>query len=85
VKAPNLNEVFADLTVDMLVAQAFTFLTAGSEPACNTLTFALLELSRHPDIQDKARDEVRLLHGKYQAFTYDAVKEMTYLENCLLG
>jgi cytochrome P450 len=34
-------------------------MAAGHETTANTLSWALFELTRHPDIQDKLRAEIR--------------------------
>ncbi|KAJ7266154.1 cytochrome P450 [Mycena rebaudengoi] len=41
-----------------LVAQTSLILLAGQDTTSNTLTFGLLELARHPDLQNNLRDEI---------------------------
>ncbi|KAK2606476.1 hypothetical protein QQS21_003169 [Conoideocrella luteorostrata] len=43
-----------------LVNQMMTFLLAGHETTATAMAWALYELCRHPEIQQKLRDEVRL-------------------------
>jgi cytochrome P450 family 6 len=50
------------------------------------MTYTLFELSQNPTIQDKARDSVRKVLAKHQGlFTYEAMMEMSYIENCVSG
>ncbi|XP_075152734.1 putative cytochrome P450 6g2 [Haematobia irritans] len=44
---------------DLLVAQAAIFFTAGFESSSATMSFALYQLARNPDIQEKLREEIR--------------------------
>ena len=47
-------------TDEELANQAMTFLTAGHETSGTSLTCAALELCRHPEMQTRIRDEIRL-------------------------
>ncbi|KAI0074875.1 cytochrome P450 [Panus rudis PR-1116 ss-1] len=47
------------LTDEELVSQMRTIMLAGHETTSNTLTWALYELARHPDVQSKLREEIR--------------------------
>lgn len=50
------------------------------------MTYSLFELSQNQEIQDKARDGVRKVLAKHDGlFTYEAMMEMTYIENCVSG
>lgn len=50
------------------------------------MTYSLFELSQNQAIQDKARDSVRKVLAKHDGlFTYEAMAEMSYIENCLSG
>uniref|UniRef100_A0A1I8NPE3 Cytochrome P450 n=1 Tax=Stomoxys calcitrans TaxID=35570 RepID=A0A1I8NPE3_STOCA len=44
---------------DLLVAQAAIFFTAGFESSSATMSFALYEMARNPEVQEKLREEVR--------------------------
>ncbi|CAB3365211.1 Hypothetical predicted protein [Cloeon dipterum] len=70
------------LTDDDIVAQVVVFFVGGFETSSSALTFALMELARHPEVQQKARDnivEVLKRHGG--EMSYQALQEMTYLDN----
>ncbi|XP_001847405.2 probable cytochrome P450 6a14 [Culex quinquefasciatus] len=69
------------ITMDQAAAQAFLFFFAGFETSSTALSFAIFELANNPDIQEKARAEVQrvlAVHGGH--LTYEAIKDMTYLE-----
>ena len=46
-------------TEDELVDQMMTFLAAGHETTASSMTWALLALSQHPEMQKRLREEVR--------------------------
>ncbi|XP_017066145.1 probable cytochrome P450 6a14 [Drosophila eugracilis] len=70
------------LTLEQMAAQAFVFFVAGFETSSSTMAFCLYELALQPEIQQKVRDEIeRVLDG--EEITYDALAEMTYLEQVI--
>uniref|UniRef100_A0A1Q3FLF1 Putative cytochrome p450 n=1 Tax=Culex tarsalis TaxID=7177 RepID=A0A1Q3FLF1_CULTA len=69
------------LTMNQVVAQSFVFMLGGFETTSTALTFALFELANNPEIQEKARGEVSSVLARHDGkITYEALKEMTYLE-----
>ncbi|KAG1836808.1 cytochrome P450 [Suillus subalutaceus] len=48
----------AKLTEEELFAQMRTIIFAGHETTSNTVSWALLELARHPEIQSRLREEI---------------------------
>ncbi|KAK0445331.1 cytochrome P450, partial [Desarmillaria tabescens] len=51
-----------------------TFVTAGHEMTATTLGWLLYELATHPEVQNKAREEIlqaRLRNGKLSSNEYD--------------
>ncbi|XP_028982433.1 probable cytochrome P450 6a13 [Diachasma alloeum] len=64
-----------------LAAQALVFFAAGFETSSTTISFALLELSHTPELQEKLRKEIletmKNCDGK---LTYEIVSEMKYLD-----
>lgn len=62
------------------------FFVAGFETSSTTIQFALYELSRNPEIQETAREEILRILKKYQGkITYDGVHEMEYLGRIIDG
>lgn len=74
------------LTENDIIAQCFIFFFAGFETSSTTMTFALLELSRNQNIQEKLRSEINRVLDKHGGqITYDAVMEMSYLDQVING
>nr|CAI5826710.1 unnamed protein product [Callosobruchus analis] len=72
------------LTMDEIAAQSFIFFIAGFETSSTTMTFALYELATHPEIQEKAREEIlQVLKRHDNKFSYDAVNELVYLKQVI--
>ena len=50
------------------------------------MTYCLYELSLNQELQNKTRKSVRAVIEKYQGqFTYEAVNEMHFVEQCVNG
>ncbi|CAH1181322.1 unnamed protein product [Phyllotreta striolata] len=72
------------LTIQEMTVQAITFYIAGFETAASTMSFALLELALHQDIQDRLRKEIHTVLKKYDGkITYEGIMEMEYLNMVL--
>jgi cytochrome P450 len=74
-----------DLTDELLVAQAYAFMSAGFDTTAMTLEFAMHLLGQNPQVQEKARQEVLRVIQEEGSLTYEALTKMTYLENCIKG
>lgn len=59
IKANASENVATKLTEEEMLAQMRTILLAGHETVATTLCWILLELARHPDVQNKLRAEIR--------------------------
>lgn len=66
---------------DVLVAaQAFIFFAAGFETSSSATSFTLHQLAYHPEVQARAQADIDRVLAKHGGrLSYDAVKEMTYL------
>lgn len=78
----NKKEYF---TVYEVAAQCQIFLVAGFETSSGLMTFALLELAQNQDLQDKLREEIQRVLKKHDGMTYEAIMEMSYLDQVVSG
>lgn len=77
---------FIDISVANLAAQCFAFFFAGYSTQNLTLSSALLELARNPDIQYKLRQEVdATFEANKGEIGYDAINTMKYMEQVVSG
>ncbi|CAG9791116.1 unnamed protein product [Diatraea saccharalis] len=64
-----------------MAAQIFIFFIAGFETSSTATSFTLHQLAYNPEVQKKVQDEIdRVLSKHENKLSYDAIKEMTYLE-----
>ncbi|CAG9859763.1 unnamed protein product [Phyllotreta striolata] len=72
------------LTIEEVAAQCFIFFIAGFETSSTTMTFAILELSLHQEMQNRLREEIlTVLKRHNNEITYDAIMEMNYLDKVI--
>ncbi|KAK5640023.1 hypothetical protein RI129_010834 [Pyrocoelia pectoralis] len=71
-------------SLNEMAGQCFFFYGAGYETSAATISFTLIELALNQGIQNKVREEIKIILEKHDGkITYEAVKEMEYLNNCL--
>ncbi|KIM65670.1 hypothetical protein SCLCIDRAFT_1212070 [Scleroderma citrinum Foug A] len=71
-------EINKYITREEVLAQMMTLLVAGYETTAISMTWALLELARHPDIQKRLREEILSFDGEP---TYDQIsKDFPYFD-----
>lgn len=64
--------------------QIETTLMAGSDTTATTISFAVLMLAMHPDIQERLFNELHSIYDAQDDNTfYDGLKKLTYLDCCL--
>lgn len=69
------------LTDEEIVANIILILFAGYHTSSTTLAFAAYELALNPDIQERAREEIRgALSGNNRKLDYETVNSLTYLD-----
>ncbi|XP_011200321.4 cytochrome P450 6a2 [Bactrocera dorsalis] len=72
------------MSIDELAAQVFVFFAAGFETSSSNMTYGLFELAKNQRVQDKLREEIKTVLSKHNGeLTYDAMKEMTYLDQVI--
>ncbi|XP_046382242.1 uncharacterized protein LOC124153185 [Ischnura elegans] len=75
------KKIFQHFGGDSLVAHALAFITAGYETSSTALSFALLELARNPDCQEKLINEIdETLKKNNGEIDYDTLRSMVYLD-----
>lgn len=79
----NETTTLTKLTLDEVSAQAFVFFLASFETSSSAMNFLLIELLRNKKIQRKVQDEIDETFAT-QGVTYESVKNLKYLEACLL-
>lgn len=74
------------LTFNQVLAQAFIFFAAGYDTSSNTMGVAAYYIAKDPVIQKRLREEIQQCKAAHDGkLDYDALSEMTYLNNVLNG
>lgn len=80
------TESVGKISFNELAAQAFVFFAAGFETSSTTMQMALFELSYQPELQTKLRNEINQVLSRHNGeMTYEALQEMTYLDQVMNG
>ncbi|KAG5669762.1 hypothetical protein PVAND_000056 [Polypedilum vanderplanki] len=75
------NKDGVKLSIEEIAAQCFVFYLYGFETVACTGSFLLYNLAMHLEIQNKLRDEIKMVLWRHEnKFTYEAVQEMNYLQ-----
>ncbi|KAK9305475.1 hypothetical protein QLX08_003495 [Tetragonisca angustula] len=88
------NNDFLQLMIDMektgevideetVSAHAVSFYLDGTETSSITLNFIGHNLATHPEIQEKLRKEVKSTIEKHGGLTFEALKDMTYMNQVI--
>ncbi|XP_073969699.1 probable cytochrome P450 6a14 [Rhodnius prolixus] len=72
-----------EMSDEEITGHAFTFLSLGFDTLLHTMLFALYEFAKNLEIQEKARQEILIEMKSTETMTYQTLKEMTYLEQCV--
>lgn len=72
-----------ELDEQLMAAQVFVFFAAGFETSSSATSYTLHQLAYNPDKQSKEQAEIdRVLAKHDNKLSYEAIREMTYLECC---
>ncbi|XP_017770242.1 PREDICTED: cytochrome P450 9e2-like [Nicrophorus vespilloides] len=66
-----------------ITSQCLVFFLAGFESTSSMMCFTSYELAVNPDIQERIRKEIETVHRKFGKLTYEAIKELKYLDTVL--
>lgn len=71
--------------LDAVIAQAAIFFSAGFETSSGTMSFALYELAKRPNIQQQLRAEIRnaLQNTDNGRLSYEQLNELKYMNNVI--
>ena len=74
---------FSDAEV---LGQALLIFIAGYDTTSSTIAFSLYELAMHTEVQRKLRNEIKSVLAEHgNIITYDALKDMVYLDMVVSG
>ncbi|KAK5853239.1 hypothetical protein PBY51_007044 [Eleginops maclovinus] len=68
---------------ELMLDNFVTFFIAGQETTANQLAFCILELTRHPEILEKAKIEVDDVIGMKQMISYEDLGKLIYVSQLL--
>ncbi|XP_076128851.1 cholesterol 24-hydroxylase-like [Alosa pseudoharengus] len=68
---------------EIMLDNFVTFFIAGQETTANQLSFAIMELGRHPEILQRLKEEVDEVLGMKQEISYEDLGNLTYLTQVL--
>uniref|UniRef100_A0A1B6LA08 Cytochrome P450 n=1 Tax=Graphocephala atropunctata TaxID=36148 RepID=A0A1B6LA08_9HEMI len=71
------------MTDRCVTAQSLIFLSGGSDSVSTTLMFALYHIAKDPVVQERSAEEVESSLAEHGGWTYQAIKEMAYLDMVL--
>ena len=88
VKANSSADAKTRLDNEELIAEMATLTIAGHETTASTLSFALYELAKHPEYQERMRQEIRAARAKVMArggteFTTEDLDSLTLSVNAI--
>nr|BAL05189.1 cytochrome P450 [Phanerodontia chrysosporium] len=88
VRANSSENPRSQLSEEEMVSQMATLTLAGHETTANTITWLLYELAKHPEYQQKMREEIAVKRAEINArgdadFTMDDLESMQYLHAAL--
>lgn len=83
----NIGNGFQEkLTLEQIAAQCFVFFIGGYDTSSTTMTFALYELAKNQNIQDKLREEIHETLAQNEGkISYDVIHQMSYLDQVING
>jgi cytochrome P450 len=68
---------------DVIISNVFIMIVAGHETTATALSWLIYHLCKHPEVQEKVKNEILTKIGKNVPVTQDATKELHYLSRVL--
>jgi cytochrome P450 len=76
----------SDIENEDISSQAFNFFLGGFDTIATAFSFIGHSLAQHPDVQNKVRDEIKMVMEKNGGkITYDSLKELKYMDMVISG
>jgi len=69
--------------LEIIAAQATLFLVAGYDTTSNTLTAAMFELARHPELQQKLYDQIMSKVDQHGGVCHELLEDVPYLDHIM--
>ena len=79
----DMEKIGEKVDEEIVAAHALSFFLDGTETSSLTLTYIGYDLAVHPDVQENLRNEVMSRIEKHGGLTYEALKEMTYMNQVI--
>ncbi|XP_047493086.1 cytochrome P450 9e2-like [Penaeus chinensis] len=80
-KSSQSKQALDELTI---ISQSVMFLVAGYDTTASTLAFASILLAKHPEIQQRLRQEISEIVEEHGDITYQGIMEAKYLDACVM-
>lgn len=81
INAMTNNEKEKNVSLDDIVGQAFIFFLAGFETSSSFMSFLILELAAHPEVQEKLYQEIsEKFNDESVEIRYENLTELKYLD-----
>ncbi|XP_037785999.1 cytochrome P450 9e2-like [Penaeus monodon] len=80
-KSSKSKQTLDELTI---ISQSVLFLVAGYDTTASTLAFASILLAKHPEIQQRLRQEISEMVEEHGDITYQGIMEAKYLDACVM-
>lgn len=77
----NFRIFSSDISETELAGYSLSLFVEGYETSSSVLGFAIYEMARNPDVQERLYEEITEVLAKHDGkFTFDALQEMEYLD-----
>ncbi|XP_042893135.1 cytochrome P450 9e2-like [Penaeus japonicus] len=71
------------LSDETVIASSVLFIVAGYDTTANTLGNATFLLAKHPEEQERLREELKKIIEEHGTLTYQGIMEAKYLDGCI--